>query len=269
MSDFPDEGTEKVEQTSTTTTTDTTTSSIKEVADEITPVREPTLKVSTPAERTESKTYVSILRANPLYSEASRILHWRDPVKTGLIFGIFNFFYFLVTFGEYSLVTLVSYLLLALLSVCFVYVNYVVLRASWFQGKRVENPLREKFKDADFHISRATIDQHAQTLVDLINTTVDKLRDAFYVSNNLYTLKVAGLLYVAAVIGKWFNDSTLLYLATLGFFLWPRLYEEKHTEIDHFYGIAVTQANNYYQLGLSKIPPHIRDKVPFLKPKTQ
>jgi len=238
--------------------------STPEVADEIVPARE-----SGKTEKVESKTYVAIFKANPLYPEVSRVVHWRDPIKSGLLFGIFNFFYFLITYGEYSFLTLVSYLFLALLSVSFGYVNYVVMRANWFQGKKVENPLKEKFKGANFHINKAVGEQHFQTVVDVINTTVDKFRDAFFVSNNLETLKVAGYLYLFAVLGKWFNDSTLLYLVVLGFFIWPRLYEEKQKEIDQFYGIAVTEVKKYSQIALSKVPPQVQQKLAFLKEKSQ
>jgi len=257
----PDEGKEKVEHSSFADST-------KEVHEEITHAKESSPKVAAP-ERVETKTYTAILKADPLYPEVSRIVHWRDPIKSGLLFGIFNFFYFLITFGEYSFLTLVSYLLLALLCVCFAYVNYVVLRASWFQGKRVENPLKDRFKGANFHISKACVEQHLQTVVDLINTTIDNLRDAYYVSDNILTMKVAACLYAFAVLGKWFNDSTLIYLAVLGLFIWPRLYEEKQKEIDHFYGIALVEAKKYSQLALSKIPPNIQQKLAFLKEKAQ
>jgi len=259
----PDEGKEKEEQTeSMTTATETIHEHVahKEVAPKVVPI----------VERTEPpKSYVAILKANPMYTEVSRIVHWRDPVKSGLLFGIFNFFYFLITYGEYSFLTLVSYLLLAILTVCFGYVNYVMLRASWFQGATVANPLKERFRGANFHVSKANVDSHVQTAVDLINTTIDNVRDAFYVSNNIITLKVALYLYAFAVLGKWFNDSTLIYLATLGLFVWPRLYEEKQKEIDQFYGIAATEARKYFQLGWSKIPPNVRDRLTALKEKTQ
>jgi len=260
MSEHPDEA-------DTFSTPETSSHSTTEAADEIVPARE-TVK-TTPVEKVETKTYVAILKASPLYPEVSRIVHWRDPVKSGLLFGIFNFFYFLITYGEYSFLTLLSYLLLSLLGVSFAFVNYVVMRANWFQGKKVENPIKEKFKGANFHVTKASAEQHLQTVLDLTNTTVDKFREAFFVSNNLETLKVAGYLYLFAVLGKWFNDATLIYLVVLVLFIWPRLYEEKQREIDQFYGIAVTEVKKYYQIGLSKVPPQVQQKLSFLKEKAQ
>jgi len=215
-----------------------------------------------------TKSYVAIIRSNPLYSEGSKIAHWRDPVKSGLLFGIFNFVFFLSTWGEYSFLTIVSYLLLTLLSICLGYANYVVLKASWLQGKRVENPFKERFKDATFHVSKETAEQHLTTILDLLNTTIDNLREVFFCTDNLLSLKFAGLFYLGATIGNWFSGATLLYLVTLGFFIWPRLYEEKKKEIDQVYNIALTQFNNYLQLALSKIPPSVTAKFPGLKPKS-
>eukprot|EP01114_Cavostelium_apophysatum_P024188 TRINITY_DN93_c0_g1_i1.p1 TRINITY_DN93_c0_g1~~TRINITY_DN93_c0_g1_i1.p1 ORF type:complete len:277 (+),score=55.38 TRINITY_DN93_c0_g1_i1:119-949(+) len=224
--------------------------------------------VSQSKEVEAARSYVSILKSDPLYGEVQKILLWRDPVKTGLLFGIFNFFFFLSTWAEYSFVTIVSYLLLTLLCICFGYSNYVVQKATWFQGKRVENPFTERFKDAKFHVSRETVDKHLTTVLDLTNTTIDKFRDVFYCNDNFLSLRFAAYFYLAATIGNWFSGATLVYLVSLGAFVWPRLYEEKQKEIDQFYGIAVAQADTYYKLALSKLPPAVTQRFPQLKPKT-
>jgi len=72
---------------------------------------------------------------------------------------------------------------------------------------------------------------------------------------------------LAATIGDWFSGITLLYLGTLASFIWPRLYEEKKTEIDHWFNIALTEGDKYLQLALSKLPPAIAQRFPQLKPK--
>jgi len=214
------------------------------------------------------KTYLAIISSDPLYDEASKIVHWRDPVKTGLLFGIFNFFFFLSTFAEYSLLTIFSYLLLTLLSICFGYSNYVVLKASWLQGKRVDNPFKERFKDATFHVSRQTAEQHLATILDLVNLTIDNLREVFYCTDTLLSLKFALYFYLGATVGNWFSGPTLLYLGMLFSFVWFRLYEEKQKEIDQFYNIAKSQTNAYLQLAISKLPPAITARFPQLKPKS-
>jgi hypothetical protein len=211
---------------------------------------------------------IAILKKNPLYNEASNIFHWRDPVRSGLLFGIGNLFYILLTWGDYSVITLTSYLLLALTLVCLSYTNFVVLKAAWLQGKKVENPFKDRFKDQKFHLTREAIDPHVDTLIELINVTIDEFRDVFYCTDNMLSLRFALYFYIFATIGGWFSALSIFYLALLGFFVWPRLYEEKKKEIDHFYGIAKTEADKYFQLALSKIPPNVTARFPFLKAKS-
>lgn len=222
-----------------------------------------------PSSTTERKTVYSILKANPAYNEVSKFVHWRDPIRTGLFFGIFNCFYLLLTWREYTVVSLLSYMALALLLVCFAYANFVVLKAKWIQGKQVENPFMERFEGATFHVPRECAEQHLDTILELVNVSIDRSRDVFYCTNNVLSAKYALYFYILATLGTWFSGATLVYLAALGLFIWPRLYEEKHKEIDQLYDLAKSHAEKYIQLGLSKLPPAVTNKFPALKPKAQ
>jgi len=241
---------------------DTTTENVERVIEE-------EKKKADVKEEEIKKTFLHIIKSNSLYIDASKIVHWRDPVKSGLIFGIINFFYFLITWGDYTIVTLLSYLVLALLAVCFAYSNFVVLRAQWLQGKKVQNPFVERFKNEKFHISRAVAEEHFDTVLELTNLVIDSLREALYCTNLVFSAQIAGLLYITATVGDWFSGATLFYLIALGFFIWPRLYEEKQKEIDQVYGIAKARAEEYVNLGLSKLPPGVHARFPQLKPKSQ
>jgi len=212
---------------------------------------------------------MAILRKNPAYNDVANLFYWTEPAKSGLLFGIFNFFFFLITYGEYTVLTLVSYLLLSLLAVCVGYANYVVLKASWLQGKHAENPFKERFKDTKFHVSKEFVQQHIDTVVDIINLTIDTYRDVFYGVNLALSLKWLAYFFLIAQVGKMFSGETLIYLVLLVSFVWPRLYQEKKKEIDQAYELAQKQASIYIQLGLSKLPPAVTAKLPFLKPKSQ
>jgi uncharacterized membrane protein len=241
---------------------------MEEPSKQETPAPQPAVIQSVPPQEPR-QTYISIIKSSPFYADCSKIFHWRDPIKSGLLFGIFNFFYLLITWGEYTVITLMSDLLLALLAVCFGFVNYVVLKARWIDGKNVPNPFKARFKSSTFHVSRSTLIQHVDTVLDFTNLTIDLFRDVFYCVNPIFTAQAAGILYVTATIGNWFSAATLMWLVLLGFFIWPRLYEEKQQEIDTYWGIAKREANVYIQLGLSKLPPAVTSKLAALKLKTQ
>lgn len=223
----------------------------------------------TQPETTEVKTYrgyVQIIKANPMYENVSKVLHWTDPLRSGLLFGIFNFFFYLITWGEYSVLTLLSYLFLSILLVCVGYANFVVLYAQLIQKKKVENPLKEKFQNAKCHISKSVANQHAETILEITNLSIDYFREAVYGTNLPQSLKMAGLLYLFATIGNWFSGAALLYLGGLFAFIWPRLYQEKKKEIDQGFEIAKSHINKYIEMGISKIPPNVKSKLG-LKPK--
>jgi len=213
------------------------------------------------------KTFISIIKADSMYNEASKIFLWTDLVRTGLIFGVINAFYFLLEFYDYTVVTLISYLALALALVCFSYTNFVILKSKWIQGKEAENPFLERFKNIKFHISPQSVSQHCNTIVDILNLAIDNMREIFYCINNTKTGLWIFYFYLIATVGSWFGGATLLYLISLILFIWPRLYQEKQKEIDHFYGIALTETDKYLQLALSKIPPNISARFPLLAPR--
>jgi hypothetical protein len=242
--------------------TDTSKTEINESV----PPQEPDERTApvTPGER---KSVVAILKADPWYNDVQQLVLWKDPVRSGVVFGIINFFYFLIHFYDYTVVTLLAYLGLSLSLVTLAYANFVVLKAKWVQGKTVENPFKERFKDAKFHISKKTVEQHLNTVVDIVNVEIDHLREVFYATDSLLTLQCALYFYLAATIGGWFSGATLLYLASLVVFLWPKLYQEKKKEIDHFYGIAKVEADKYFQLALEKLPPAVHQRFPALAPK--
>jgi len=215
------------------------------------------------------KTFVNIVKSNRFYEQVAQIFYWRDAIKSGLVFGIVNFFYFLVTWGDYSVLTLVSYVLLTFLIPAFAYVHITSLRARYFQGvTNVDNPLKAKLGARDFHIRKEDAEQIMHTILELSNLSFDTLKEIILVYNSFTTIKYGLAFYFLSILGNWVSGTTLVYLVLLGFFIWPRLYQEKQKEIDALYATAHKQAHNYLQLVLSKIPPKVSTQIQAMtKPK--
>eukprot|EP01104_Vermistella_antarctica_P020364 TRINITY_DN8692_c0_g1_i1.p1 TRINITY_DN8692_c0_g1~~TRINITY_DN8692_c0_g1_i1.p1 ORF type:complete len:253 (-),score=88.21 TRINITY_DN8692_c0_g1_i1:177-902(-) len=206
------------------------------------------------------KEFKVALSQNSFYHKIVNILHWRDKIETGLIFGMINFFLFLITVGGYTVITLVSYLFLSFLLLSGLLVNGSMLKAT-FTKKPVVNPLVARFGDKKFRISTEFAKEVAEVKVIGVNALIDCLTDAFYCRNNVKSLKIAGLLYVVSVVGSWFSALTLIYVGVLFAFVWPKLYEVKQKEIDQVFGLINAQVAKYSQLVLSKLPPSIRAKL--------
>jgi hypothetical protein len=225
-------------------------------------IKDPTIQT-----KEETKTYLSIIQNDPSYNDVYSILLWKDPVKSGVLFGIFNFYFFLITWAEYTVVTLTSYLLLALLIVCLAYSNFIVKKALFLQGMVIQNPFLERFKDDKHHISKETIQKHLETFADLINLTLDYFQNIFYCLNNVESLKFVLYFYIVAFVGFYFSGLSLIYLIVVALFVWPRLYQEKKKEIDFTYQKVQTFVSNNLDQLLSKIPPSVSSRFTFLKPK--
>jgi len=223
---------------------------------------------ASPAAPTESKTsFMSVFKANPLYPRASELVNWRDPWKSGLVFGIFTFSYILLGWLDYTVVTLGSYLLLALLGVCFLYRAVVHGKSAWLLGKASENPFLHNFKGVDFHVSKEDAIRHLETILELVNLTIDRFTEVFFITNYVRSLKYMAYFYASAIVGTMFGGLTLLYLAVLVAFVFPRTYEEYKTEIDRVADRACGEYKKYLALGMSKLPPFVQQKLSMIEKK--
>jgi len=196
--------------------------------------------------------FVTPLKSSPFYHQVSGLLHWSDPVQSALVFGIGNFFFFLITYGEYSVLTLVSYLALALIFVCGAYVYGTMLRAH-FKKEKAENPFQAKLKNP-FVASKFSLEPHAESIIGLINDGAHLWRSVLYFTDGAFSLKFAFAIWVFSVIGKLFSGTTLLYMTFLTAFIWPRIYQEKQAQIDEAYELALSKINHYVGLAMAHLP---------------
>ncbi|PRP89192.1 reticulon 4 [Planoprotostelium fungivorum] len=215
-----------------------------------------------------TEAFVAILKKNPLYPKASALFHWTDPARSGTVFGCITLAYFLVNFWGFTFLTLFSYAALILLIACIGYVNYIVLKAQYGQDRAVENPFKALFHQNQFQVSRQEAQPHLDTLLDLVNLFLSTIREIFFVTDNVRSFSALGFFFFTANFGNWFGDLTIIYLATLGLFVWPRLYQEKKNEIDQGYAKFQAEKDKYVQLALSKVPPALQQRLAFLKPKS-
>eukprot|EP01130_Rhizamoeba_saxonica_P001326 TRINITY_DN1119_c0_g3_i2.p1 TRINITY_DN1119_c0_g3~~TRINITY_DN1119_c0_g3_i2.p1 ORF type:complete len:141 (-),score=7.93 TRINITY_DN1119_c0_g3_i2:342-764(-) len=123
------------------------------------------------------------LKKNPLFSVASDLLLWTDIYRTFLIFSILNIYFFLITFGNYTVVDLSCKLFLSLLGACLGYI-YIMP----FLGK--ENPISDLAPVGDYQINRELLQEHVETVYSIWEIIRLFLRDIFYCSNALKSLTV-------------------------------------------------------------------------------
>jgi len=197
----------------------------------------------------------------PLYRAIADSIEWKDYVESGLLFFIFNSLLFLLVWGKYSIVTLISYLFLSFLVFCFSYVNLTNLNASKQSLAEPENPLTQKIGNVDFYVKVENVYPYVDALVRGINLAIYQLRPAFLCEHTIFTAKVACALLVTAIIGKCFTTIGLLYLGGLVLFIWPRLYHEKRADINKAYNIAQEKVHELLQTVHEKLPESLKKKL--------
>eukprot|EP01087_Luapelamoeba_hula_P009852 TRINITY_DN2577_c0_g1_i1.p1 TRINITY_DN2577_c0_g1~~TRINITY_DN2577_c0_g1_i1.p1 ORF type:complete len:247 (+),score=52.58 TRINITY_DN2577_c0_g1_i1:41-742(+) len=196
--------------------------------------------------------FISAVKQSPWFTHIVSIVQWNDPVQTGLLFAIGNLFFFLITFGEYSLLTILGYLALVLLIVCGVYANGVML-AAHFKKQPTENPFAAKLKNP-YVASRLSLEPHSESIINFINDILGLIRAALFWTDFKFSVQVGFSVWVIALLGKYFAAVTLLYATFLTAFVWPRLYVEKKAQIDQAYGFVSSKIALYVDLIVSKIP---------------
>ncbi|XP_059416922.1 reticulon-1-A-like isoform X1 [Carassius carassius] len=207
-------------------------------------------------EEKEEKTSVTPSRSKSCCSLVD-LLYWRDLPRTGVVFGASLLL--LLSLSVCSIISVISYMTLALLSVTISFRIYKgILQA--VQKSEDGHPLK-MYLDKDVGISSELAHKYGDTALVHFNSLIKELRRLFLVEDLVDSLKFAVLMWILTYVGALFNGLTILILGLIGAFSWPVIYEKHQAQIDHYYGLVNKQVKDV----LAKI----QAKIPGAKPKTE
>ncbi|XP_013914710.1 PREDICTED: reticulon-4 [Thamnophis sirtalis] len=185
------------------------------------------------------------------------LLYWRDVKKTGVVFGASLFL--LLSLTVFSIVSVIAYIGLALLSVTISFRIYKgVIQAV---QKSDEGHPFSAYLNRDVAVSEEIVQKYSHVVLGHLNNTIKELRRLFLVDDLVDSLKFAVLMWVFTYVGALFNGLTLLILALISLFSIPVIYEKHQTQIDHY----VELVNKNVKDGMAKV----QAKIPGLKRKTE
>jgi len=185
------------------------------------------------------------------------LLYWRDIKKTGVAFGASLFL--LLSLTVFSIVSVVAYIALALLSVTISFRIYKgVIQA--VQKSDEGHPFRA-YLNKDVAVSEELVQKYSHVALGHLNNTVKELRRLFLVDDLVDSLKFAVLMWVFTYVGALFNGLTLLILALISLFSIPVIYERHQPQIDHY----VELVNKNVKDAVAKV----QAKIPGLKRKPE
>ncbi|XP_039594010.1 reticulon-4-like isoform X4 [Polypterus senegalus] len=196
-------------------------------------------------------------KQKPWKDQVVDLLYWRDIKKTGIVFGASLFL--LLSLTVCSIVSVISYLALALLSVTISFRIYKgVVQA--IQKSDEGHPFKA-YLESDVAVSEEFVHKYSDAALGRVNCALKELRHLFLVEDLVDSLKFAVLMWILTYVGALFNGLTLLILALISVFSIPVIYERHQAQIDHYLGLVNNQ--------IKDIVAKIQAKVPGLKRKTE
>ncbi|KAJ3585141.1 hypothetical protein NHX12_013863 [Muraenolepis orangiensis] len=178
------------------------------------------------------------------------LIHWRDPKKSGVVFGVSMLV--LLSLAAFSVISVVSYLLLALLCVTITFRIYKsVVQAVQKSGDG--HPFK-CMMEKDVSIPPETFRKYVDASLAYINCALKQMSRLFLVEDLVDSLKLAVGMWLLTYVGAVFNGITILILADILLFAVPPIYEKNKTQIDQYIDVARTQINSTMAKLQEKLP---------------
>ncbi|KAM6909072.1 reticulon-3 isoform 2-T2 [Xenentodon cancila] len=208
----------------------------------------------------ESKLPDSFLSSSPVsliqspQGKFKDLIHWRDPKKSGLVFGLSMLV--LLSLAAFSVISVVSYLLLSLLCVTITFRIYKsVVQA--VQKSSDGHPFKALI-DKDVSIPPETFRKHVDTSLTYINRALKQMSRLFLVEDLVDSLKLAVVMWLLTYVGAVFNGITILILADILLFALPPIYEKNKTQVDQYIDLVRTQVNTTIAKLQEKLPGAVK-----------
>ncbi|KAJ7568392.1 hypothetical protein O6H91_01G030900 [Diphasiastrum complanatum] len=171
---------------------------------------------------------------------------WRKRNTTVGLLATVSVAYFLFQWSGYTLLSIVSNVLLFLIVILFLWAN----AASMLNRPPPSIP--------ELELSEDIVYQSADTLRVEINKALVLAHDVAIGKDFRVFLKMVVILWVLSTIGGWFSFLTFVYIGFVAAHTLPVLYEKYENEIEKYLQILIKEAKKYYvkfdELVLSKIP---------------
>uniref|UniRef100_UPI003AAFD80E reticulon-3 isoform X1 n=1 Tax=Centroberyx gerrardi TaxID=166262 RepID=UPI003AAFD80E len=195
-----------------------------------------------------------VLTAILTHLSVKDLIHWRDPKKSGVVFGLSMLL--LLSLAAFSVISVVSYLLLALLCVTITFRIYKsVIQA--VQKSSDGHPFKA-LMDKDVSIPPETFRKHVDASLTYINRALKQMSRLFLVEDLVDSLKLAVVMWLLTYVGAVFNGITILILADILLFAVPPIYEKNKTQIDQYIDLARTQVNTTMAKLQEKLPGAVK-----------
>ncbi|XP_073729010.1 reticulon-4b isoform X1 [Misgurnus anguillicaudatus] len=206
----------------------------------------------TPVDKTGFEKIEDKVSSNPSLRPATvlDLLYWRNLRSSAVVFG--SSLLLLLSISTCSIITVITYMTLALLSVTVsIRIYKGILQAIL---KSDEGHPFKQYLDKDVGLSKDLVQKYSDMALGQINSGLIELRHLFLVEDLVDSLKFAVFLWIMTYVGAVFNGLTLLILGLIGAFSCPVIYEKHQTEIDQYISMVKNQIKDILGKIQAKVP---------------
>jgi len=165
------------------------------------------------------------------------LIYWKDIKKSAAVAA--SSLLLLIALSIFSVLTVVSYISLTVLTVTFSYAVYKRTLAA-VQKSNEGHPFGQ-YLEMDLSISPEKAQEYAEIISSYMATYVGELRRLVLVEDMIDSIKFGIFLWVMTYVGAWFNGLTLLILGLVSMFSLPKTYEVYQEQIDAYLALAQDQ----------------------------
>ncbi|XP_069821692.1 reticulon-3 isoform X1 [Dendropsophus ebraccatus] len=185
------------------------------------------------------------------------LLYWRDVKKSGMVFG--GTMVLLLSLAAFSIISVISYLILALLTVTISFRIYKSVMQA-VQKSDEGHPFKALL-DKDITLSSENLQKKANASLGHVNHALKYIVRLFLVEDLVDSLKFALLMWLMTYVGAVFNGITLLILGVLVAFSAPIVYEKYKVQIDHYVSLVHGHVKSITEKIQAKLPAALKKKT--------
>jgi len=194
----------------------------------------------------------SFLSKIELPPKVKDLVLWKCPKLSGAVFG--TTLVLLISLATFSLLTVISTLLLLAMSTCGMYRFYLSVV---FRIKGTYDETFDKLSAYDMSLPSDKMQQLAKQLDSQLSTLLNKVK-TIVLWDNMYQSAVAfAAFYMIYCVGSVFNTLTLLSLVHVGMFTLPKVYQVYKVQIDQGFDKAAQFGHELARQVQAKIPPSV------------
>ncbi|RVE76707.1 hypothetical protein OJAV_G00011440 [Oryzias javanicus] len=186
--------------------------------------------------------------------KAVQLINWREPKQSAAAFGLS--LTVLISVASLSVISVVSYLLLACLCITITFRIYKsVIQA--IQKSDEGHPFRSLL-EKDISISPEAVRELGDQCLLHLNRFTTRTRRLLLVEDLVDSLKLAAVMWVMTYVGAMFNGVTIIILADVFVFITPLIYQKKKTQIDQLMASSRSRLEEILQKLQDRLPGAVK-----------